>query len=94
MSSEKSDEVKRWIVKGRQVRVLVTGATAGIGAASAIALAEAGYEVIVHGRNEARCAPIVEAIQAKGGTVSVRDRRFFVIGPRCAPWRTGWHCRK
>lgn len=66
MSLEKSDEIKRWAAKRGQV--LVTGATAGIGAATATALAHAGYEVIVHGRSETRCAQVVEAIQARGGT--------------------------
>lgn len=68
MSSKKPDEVKHWTAKRHQALVLVTGATAGIGAASAIALAKAGYEVIVHGRSEARCALVVEAIQAQDGT--------------------------
>ena len=76
MSSKKSDEVKRWTVKRRRGLVLVTGATAGIGAASATALAEAGYEVIVHGRSEARCALVVEAIQAQGGTARAELAEF------------------
>ncbi|MEM7346556.1 MAG: SDR family NAD(P)-dependent oxidoreductase [Chloroflexota bacterium] len=67
MSLKKSDT---------QARVLVTGATAGIGAAAVTALAEAGYEVIVHGRNEARCASVVEAIQAEGGTARAELAEF------------------
>ena len=58
------------------MKALVTGATSGIGAASAIALAEAGYEVIVHGRSEARCAVVVEAIQTKGGTGQAEVAEF------------------
>jgi NAD(P)-dependent dehydrogenase (short-subunit alcohol dehydrogenase family) len=48
-------------------RALVTGATSGIGKAAAFALAEQGYEVIVHGRDAARGAETVEAIEDRGG---------------------------
>ncbi|MEM7133904.1 MAG: SDR family NAD(P)-dependent oxidoreductase [Chloroflexota bacterium] len=68
MSSKKLDEVKHRTEESPQTLVLVTGATAGIGAATATTLAEAGYAVIVHGRSEARCARVVEAIQTQGGT--------------------------
>lgn len=68
MSSKKSDKDKPL--------VLVTGATAGIGAAAAKSLATAGYEVIVHGRNEARCARVVGAIQANGGTARAELAEF------------------
>lgn len=49
------------------MRILITGATAGIGAASAKALAKAGHEVIVHGRSETKCAQVVNDIQSQGG---------------------------
>lgn len=49
------------------MRILITGATAGIGAACAQAIAAAGHAVIVHGRSAARCAPIVDGIKAAGG---------------------------
>ena len=38
------------------MKVLVTGATSGIGLGTALALSRAGHEVLLHGRNEARCA--------------------------------------
>jgi NAD(P)-dependent dehydrogenase (short-subunit alcohol dehydrogenase family) len=38
----------------KRSRVLVTGATSGLGAAMAAALAEAGARVMVTGRDEAR----------------------------------------
>ena len=46
---------------------LVTGATSGIGAAAALALARLGGTVIVVGRDEARCARQVERIRRVTG---------------------------
>lgn len=46
---------------------LVTGATSGIGAATAIALAEHGAHVLVAGRNERRGEDVVAGIRARGG---------------------------
>ncbi|GIJ44036.1 short-chain dehydrogenase [Virgisporangium aliadipatigenens] len=46
---------------------LVTGATAGIGRAVAVRLAEHGAEVVAHGRDAARGAELVSAIAEKGG---------------------------
>jgi NAD(P)-dependent dehydrogenase (short-subunit alcohol dehydrogenase family) len=50
-----------------QSTALVTGGTSGIGRATAIALAEQGHEVIVHGRDAARGAETVKAIADRGG---------------------------
>jgi NAD(P)-dependent dehydrogenase (short-subunit alcohol dehydrogenase family) len=46
---------------------LVTGATAGIGRATALALAALGASVIVHGRNAERGEQVVKEIEAAGG---------------------------
>jgi 3-oxoacyl-[acyl-carrier protein] reductase len=47
---------------------LVTGSTAGIGAAIAESLAREGASVVVHGRSEDRARAIVGKIAAAGGT--------------------------
>lgn len=52
------------------MRVLVTGATIGVGEAVAHALADSGHEVIVHGRDEDKCARVVHAIESAGGLAS------------------------
>jgi NAD(P)-dependent dehydrogenase (short-subunit alcohol dehydrogenase family) len=51
----------------RDRAALVTGATSGIGQAAAFALADLGYEVIVHGRDIVRGADTVKAIEDRGG---------------------------
>ena len=48
--------------------VLVTGGTSGIGAATALAFARAGDNVVVTGRDTARGDDVVRAIKEHGGT--------------------------
>jgi NAD(P)-dependent dehydrogenase (short-subunit alcohol dehydrogenase family) len=48
-------------------RALVTGATSGIGRATAEALAREGAHVLISGRSHARGAEVVAAIEAAGG---------------------------
>jgi retinol dehydrogenase-12 len=55
---------------------LVTGATSGIGEATARALARAGATVIVHGRDAGRCEQTVEAIANRTGASDIG----FVVG--------------
>jgi NAD(P)-dependent dehydrogenase (short-subunit alcohol dehydrogenase family) len=47
---------------------LVTGATAGLGRAVAVALADHGMFVLVHGRDAKRAAAVVDQISRSGGT--------------------------
>ncbi|HUC21862.1 MAG TPA: SDR family oxidoreductase [Streptosporangiaceae bacterium] len=47
---------------------LVTGATSGIGRATALRLADEGFRVLVHGRDTERGAAVVEEIEKNGGS--------------------------
>jgi NAD(P)-dependent dehydrogenase (short-subunit alcohol dehydrogenase family) len=53
-------------------RVLITGATAGIGRAAAVAFAAAGAEVVAVGRDVEAGAALVAEIEGAGGTASFR----------------------
>lgn len=52
-------------------RALVTGSSAGIGAAIATLLATEGVRVVVHGRDRARAESVAEVIRASGGSAEV-----------------------
>jgi NAD(P)-dependent dehydrogenase (short-subunit alcohol dehydrogenase family) len=51
-------------------RALVTGATSGIGRAAALALADAGWWVAAHGRDEARGAEVAQELGDRGTFVA------------------------
>lgn len=48
---------------------LITGATSGIGQATALKAAEAGYDVIITGRRRERLEKLAETIRSKGADV-------------------------
>jgi short-subunit dehydrogenase len=60
---------------------LVTGASSGIGEATAARLASAGAQVLVHGRDESRTAAVAERI---GGTPLVADLSLPRAGEKLA----------
>ena len=71
---------------------LITGATRGIGRATALALADDGYDLIVHGRTPERLRPLAEEITARGRRCHsvtadlVDDDAPAVIARAAAPW--------
>ena len=50
---------------------LITGATSGIGKATATALARLGATVVGHGRNPEKCAATVNAIRQETGNSNI-----------------------
>ena len=71
---------------------LVTGASRGIGAATALALVDAGYHVILAGRDEKALTAVETRIHDAGGTATIApfdlkdsdaiDRLAAAIGAR------------
>ncbi|MCP4432537.1 MAG: SDR family oxidoreductase [Gammaproteobacteria bacterium] len=53
-----------------QQRVLITGGTSGMGEATAVAFVEAGADVVISGRNQARATRIIEKLQNAEGDIS------------------------
>jgi len=58
----------------------VTGATSGIGRATALQLASEGFFVLVHGRDDARGAETVKLIEEEGGRARFLKADLTVAG--------------
>ncbi|EJF56521.1 NAD(P)-binding protein [Dichomitus squalens LYAD-421 SS1] len=74
------DSVKRYL-HGRAPYAIVTGATDGIGKATAAELLARGFNVVLHGRNEAKMQQVVRELRAQGkgkGEAGERDIRYFI----------------
>ena len=76
-------------MKLQDQRVLVTGATAGIGQETAKLFARRGASVVITGRDTQRGAQTVAAIEADRWTRRVHRRRPERHRIRATPGRTG-----
>ena len=72
------DSVKRYL-HGTAPYAIVTGATDGIGKATAAELLTRGFNVILHGRNEAKMQKVVEELRERvKGKADGADIRYFI----------------
>jgi coenzyme PQQ precursor peptide PqqA len=72
---------------------LVTGASRGLGRASALALAKAGAQVLVHyGSGAKEAEAVVAEIRKGGGRVALATPRGSPTSPRAAPNARGFFC--
>lgn len=60
----------------QQKTAFITGATSGIGKATAIALAKLNYHVVIHGRNKIKAETVCEEIKSITGN----DKIYFITG--------------
>jgi len=75
LCASSSNFVKRFLNiterTNKMKRVLITGATDGIGKQTAFDLAENGFEVIVHGRDENKAVAVADEIKNRTGNENV-----------------------
>src|ERR1700758_912378 len=64
---------------------LITGATSGIGKATAFAFADQGAHVLVAGRNAARGEAVVTSLRARGAKADFIDVDLRGLSPRAGP---------
>ena len=67
-------EFKRPVFDFSDKSVLITGGTSGMGAASALAFAQSGADVVIAGRNQARADALLERLNANG------NQAYFIAG--------------
>lgn len=72
----KPSKLQRYLhdTDGRSAWALVTGSTSGIGKNLVYELAERGFNIVVHGRNEEKCATLIEGLR-----VSFPAREFRIL---------------
>jgi len=73
-------------------RALVTGSTAGIGWATARALAAEGAEVVINGRSEARVTAALEALRRKVPAARVSGVVADLGNAEAAPGARSYSC--
>ncbi|CAL1715796.1 unnamed protein product [Somion occarium] len=64
-------------IYGKEPYALITGASDGIGRATALELYEKGFNLILHGRNEAKLTKVISEIKATAKGPS-RDIKYFI----------------
>ena len=81
--------------------IVVTGASAGIGQATALRLGQAGHRVVCAGRRQTELSAVAEAIRASGGTAHAVTadvtsgpdvQRLFSFAQSAGPVRGVVHC--
>ena len=77
---EAADDEEMWIENNDRPTVLITGATSGIGKATAVLFAKAGYRLILTGRREERLDALQETFEART-EADVHTLRFDVSRP-------------